>query len=147
MINTNWMRPWTELVDQSMRLSLAAPQVVAYRVARMMMAGASPSASDQREFARMGPEKVTAFTQAGTAMVTRNLALQQQAMQNAMSLWLRYLLGGWLHPAAWQRLWYANLTRGANTMPNVASCGMRPITLRAESNVRRLARTAYSHHR
>ena len=55
--------PSHRLAAQAVELSLAAPQVVAQRVARISRAGATPSAADRREFTRMGAEKVAAFWQ------------------------------------------------------------------------------------
>ena len=49
-------------------LSLVAPQVIAMRTARMLAAGANPSARDRREFQRMGSEKVLAFWESMSAM-------------------------------------------------------------------------------
>jgi hypothetical protein len=49
-------------------LGVAAPQVVAHRTARMMLAGGAPSARDRRELQRMGTEKILAFNEAWTAM-------------------------------------------------------------------------------
>jgi hypothetical protein len=53
---------------KAVELSLAAPQVIAHRTARMMAAGANPSARDRREFQRMGTEKVFAFWESMNAM-------------------------------------------------------------------------------
>ncbi|HRP29208.1 MAG TPA: hypothetical protein PLG77_12335, partial [Burkholderiaceae bacterium] len=60
--------PSQRLAAQAVELSLAAPQVVAQRVARMARGGAAPSTADRREFARMGTEKVAAFWQSWFAM-------------------------------------------------------------------------------
>ena len=56
------------LATKSLELSLAAPQVVAERVSRMMAAGPNPSAHDQQEFIRMGNEKVVAFCESWIGM-------------------------------------------------------------------------------
>lgn len=45
-------------------LSLASPQVIAHRVTRMALAGASPSKRDRTEFTGMVVEKQLAFAQA-----------------------------------------------------------------------------------
>jgi hypothetical protein len=56
------------LAAQTIALGIAAPQVAAHRVARMAMAGASPSARDRKEFHRMGTEKMIALNEAWSAM-------------------------------------------------------------------------------
>jgi hypothetical protein len=53
---------------KAFELSIAAPQVIAHRTARMVRAGASPSARDRSEFQRMGTEKVFAFWESMNAM-------------------------------------------------------------------------------
>ncbi len=44
-------------------IAWAAPQVITYRMMRMMWGGWPPSARDRREYSRMGQEKADAFTQ------------------------------------------------------------------------------------
>jgi hypothetical protein len=53
---------------KAVELSIAVPQVIAHRTARMLAAGASPSARDQLEFQRMSTEKVFALWESMTAM-------------------------------------------------------------------------------
>ena len=45
----------------SMGIAMAAPEVVAHRVLRMMLAGKEPSKRDRAEFDLMSSEKVAAF--------------------------------------------------------------------------------------
>lgn len=47
---------------------MAVPQVIAHRTARMLAAGANPSARDRLEFQRMGIEKAFAFWESMHAM-------------------------------------------------------------------------------
>ncbi len=70
--------------DKSVELGIAAPQVIAQRVQRMLTAGPVPSARDQREFLRMGSEKVTAFQQSWLAM---GLTWWQQSLQAQQQWW------------------------------------------------------------
>lgn len=51
----------TRLAGQAAELGLAVPEVVARRLTRLALAGASPSAEDWHEFYRMSAEKVSAF--------------------------------------------------------------------------------------
>ena len=95
-------------------LSLLAPQVIALRSARMMAAGAFPSASDRRELERMGTEKVQAFWESMNAM----------AMQMTLNWW---------------RACAAPWTRNAG-FGKVMEQGLAPVHRRAKANARRLSR-------
>jgi hypothetical protein len=53
---------------KAVELSIAAPQVIAHRTARMLAAGGHPNARDRLEFQRMSTEKVFAFWESMTAM-------------------------------------------------------------------------------
>jgi len=95
---------------QTVDLAFAVPQVVAHRVARMAMAGATPSARDRQEFYRMGTEKVAAFNEAWAAM----------AMQTMQTWWFPTLL--------------------SSAALDILSKGMTPYRRRAVANARRLGR-------
>jgi hypothetical protein len=74
-------------------LGIAVPQVVAQRLARMAIAGASPSASDRKEFARMGTEKIAAFHQSWNAVALHAVqAYQQWVMSWMLQVWLPWSL-------------------------------------------------------
>ena len=111
------------LAAKAAELAIAVPQVVAHRMTRMALVGPRPSARDQREFRRMGQEKVHAFWQSWFAM-------------------------GWAVMSSWQRAWLAML-QGARvplaaalpTLDVLAARGLAPIHRRATANARRLART------
>jgi hypothetical protein len=96
-------------------LSLAAPAVIATRTLRMLAAGASPTLSDRREFARMHYEKAHAFSSAWFAML-----LEVQRVQ--LSWWLNPMHFPWL-------AWHGVLDRG-----------LAPIHRTALANARRLHR-------
>ena len=53
---------------KAFELSIAAPQVIAHRTARMLAAGANPGARDRLEMQRMATEKVFAFWESMHAM-------------------------------------------------------------------------------
>jgi hypothetical protein len=57
------------VIRHSSGLALAVPEVVGHRLARMWLAGASPSPSDREEFYRMWTEKVAAFQESWNAML------------------------------------------------------------------------------
>jgi len=98
------------LAAQTVDLAFAVPQVLAHRLTRMAMAGATPSARDQREFYRMGTEKVAAFNEAWAAM----------AMQTMQTWWFPTLL--------------------SSAALDILSKGMTPYRRRAVANARRLGR-------
>lgn len=117
-------------------LSLAAPQVVAHRVARLLSAGAVPSANDQREFMRMGTEKVEAFAESWLAMSTQALQAQQQLMTSVLQTWC--------NPWAWAAGPVEPLqqlqTQAQHSMLNVIEQGVDPLHRRAVANAKRLSR-------
>lgn len=107
-------------------LTLAVPQVVAHRLARLALAGPLPSARDQREFRRMVGEKGVAFQQSWQAMALAAWRAQQT------------LAGAWL--TAW-----AGAAAGAPPLPALAlgvlDRGLAPVHRKAVANAKRLART------
>ncbi len=127
-------RSAASIVAKAAELSLAVPQVVAHRVARMALADpVALSKRDRREFQRMGAEKVAAFTEAWNAMATQ----ATHAHQTLATSWMRSLLTPWqasrlpLHvPAQWQR-----------AALDVIEKGMAPVHRKATANARRLGRT------
>lgn len=118
------------LAAQALGLGVAAPQVVAHRVARMARAGTSPSPADRREFVTMGAEKVAAFVESWAAMGA--LALQTQ-----MRLWSSWMALAWpTSPAAMPRAAAAS----AEAIARLLSAGVAPVQRRAAANARRLSR-------
>jgi hypothetical protein len=62
---------------QALEFSIAAPQVLTHRLARLAFAGPAPSARDRIEFQRMGSEKAAAFYESWNAMLIHCLRVQQ----------------------------------------------------------------------
>ena len=121
------------LAAQSFELGIAAPQVVAHRLARMASAGASPSARDRAEFHRMGSEKVAAFNEAWAAMAAQALLEQQKfAVTLMQSLWFP-----WLRPAPTAKSVSRQLNSAAAA---ILGKGMAPVRRRAVANAKRLGR-------
>ena len=58
-LGLEWIPAWIK----SWEIAWAAPQVMTYRMMRMMWGGWPPNARDRREYTRMGQEKADAFTQ------------------------------------------------------------------------------------
>jgi hypothetical protein len=129
-------RAQRKLAEQAFGLSLAAPQVVAHRLARMAASSSStPSARDRREFTLMGAEKVAAFYESWAAMGLAAFTAQQAMLQ---SMW---------RSAALLPL---GLSRPASLLPTpaaltahtvrVVSQGLAPVHKRAAGNAKRLGR-------
>lgn len=115
----------TRLATQAAELGIAAPQVIAHRVARMAAAGPMWSARDRKEFAGMVTEKQLAFTQSWFAAMTEIARMQQQ--------WLMSLATA-ASPATQRRRARAGVVRLGNR-------ALAPIHAKAVSNARRLAKT------
>jgi hypothetical protein len=112
-------------IAKATELSLAAPQVVAMRAARMLAAGINPSARDRREFESMGTEKVLAFWESMQAMGLEVAKAQQQ--------YALYALSHWWSP--WVSPWSV-----AASATKVLEKGLGPVHKRASANARRLRR-------
>ena len=130
---TRRRRKSKSLVAQSLELGIAAPQVIAHRVARMASAGTSPSARDRAEFHRMGIEKIAAANEAWTAMATQAfLENQELALTFMQALWFP-----WIRPTPTVRSVSRQMNRAA---VGILGKGMAPVRRRAAANAKRLGR-------
>lgn len=130
---TRRSRKLKSLAAQTFELGIAAPQVIAHRVARMASAGASPSARDRAEFRRMGIEKMAAVNEAWTAMATQAfLENQKFALTFMQSLWFP-----WMRPTPTVKSVSRQLNRAA---VGILGKGMAPVRRRAVANANRLGR-------
>lgn len=123
---------------QTAELMFAAPQVVAHRMGRMRAAGAGTSTRDQREFQRMGTEKMAAFGESWNQMALEMLKASQQMAQAWMSAWsfpLRMASGA----SARQSL-SRTATQMQGSALRVVSSGLAPVHRRATANAKRLGR-------
>lgn len=138
-MNAMSRRKAARLGQQASELMAAAPQVVAHRLGRMAAAGARPSAKDQREFHRMGAEKVAAFGEAWQAMALQMMKANQQITASM-------LRSGWLTPGSLRGLNAPALNKAAVAWQlaalDILGHGMRPVHRRAVANARRLGRTS-----
>jgi hypothetical protein len=136
-MNASSRRKATRLGAQASEIMLAAPQVVAHRLGRMVSAGHKPSAKDQREFHRMGAEKLAAFGEAWRAMTLQMLKSNQQIAASMMR-------SGWPAGAARAGPNGAALTQAAAAWQQAAldvlGQGVRPVHRRAVANAKRLGR-------
>jgi hypothetical protein len=127
--------PNKRLSQQALELSIAAPQVVARRMAQMALAGPNPSAKDQKEFKQMSNEKVTAFYQSWSAMWAQMFKSQFAIAQAITASVSTAMMGG--------RPLDASRTINAFTQETnkIISAGMDPVHRTAVSNARRLSRS------
>jgi len=129
---TRRRRKSKSLAAQSFELGIAAPQVIAHRVARMASAGISPSARNLAEFQRMGIEKIAAVNEAWTAMATQAL-LENQKFALA---WMQSLWFPWMRPTR------KSLSRQLNrAVVGILGKGVAPVRRRVVANAKRLGRT------
>lgn len=126
----------TSVARQATDLAVAAPQVVAYRLARMAAAGANPSERDRKEFTRMVSEKQTAFQQSWSAMGMQSMV----AGQAMMMTWMRMCWTPW-SASTWNGNALASqASQWQNAMWGVVGKGLAPVHRTAVANARRLAR-------
>jgi hypothetical protein len=109
------------LAVQSVELGIAAPQVIAHRLARM----------DGAEFQRLGFEKFAAAGEAWTAMATQAfLENQKLALGLMQSFWFP-----WMRPS--QKSVATQMHRATQ---EILGKGMAPVRRRAVANAKRLNR-------
>ena len=120
------------LAQRSAELAFAVPPVMAHRIARMALAGATPSERDRREFTLMSAEKTAAFQQSWTAMT----AQAWRAQQDLGMFWWRACLSPWGPPSA-----QAIGTQLQSAALGVLGHGLAPVHRTAVANAKRLSRT------
>jgi hypothetical protein len=136
-MNASSRRKAARIGTQASELMLAAPQVVAHRLGRMAVAGHRPSAKDQREFQRMGTEKLAAFGEAWQAMTLQMLKSNQQLAASMMRSW-------WPGAAVRSGKTATPLVQAAaqwqQATLDILGQGIRPVHRRAVANAKRLGR-------
>lgn len=127
-------RKTNRMAEDMAQLAVAAPMVVAQRMMRMALAGASPSASDRREMKRMSAEKVAAFTESWNTTASKltraNMNFGLDLMRVAWSPWSRRAGG---------RVKAATARYGDATTASVQG-SLGPVRRRAVANAKRLGR-------
>jgi hypothetical protein len=118
---------------KSFELACAAPFVIGHRVARMAVAGASPSPLDRAEFALMANEKTTAFASAWQAMGAQVFVASQSLGLSAMRSWTAAASGRPRSLGAASAEWN-------RAMLGVLDKGLAPIHRTAVANAKRLAK-------
>lgn len=126
-------RKTQSIVTQAVELAFAVPQVVAHRVTRMAVAGPTPSARDQKEFQRMGAEKMAAFGESWNAMTV-------QALHAHQALAASFFRAFWSPSLKNRPSVSAVAAQVQNATLAVLSKGMAPVHRTAVANAKRLAR-------
>ena len=126
-------------VVKAAELSLAAPRVMALRTARMLAAGAEPSARERRELSRMAWEKTAAWQESVHAMAAQVYKAQVQWNLGVLRLWWTWCTTPWPLLAArpGYRIVHGRLER---SLAQVIDRGLAPVHRRVTSNARRLTR-------
>ncbi len=112
-------------------IAFAAPEVMAHRLLRFSMAGATPSRRDVAEFQRMWLEKATVAQESWTAMMMQAFdANLQLALSMGPSWWT-------LTPDGMRRRLASHAGHAASS---VLAAGLAPVHRRVLGNARRLRR-------
>ena len=147
---------WSELAFKTGEMMLASAQVIGHRTNRMVLAGPTPNARDQREFTLMSTEKVSAAAESARAMALSMIRLNQQFGTLAFKQMLTGATA--MMSLASSRATGQSVARQArlvrDTMANSAAAtsqisastarlvnkGLKPIHSRAKGNAKRLAK-------
>jgi len=119
---------------RAVELAFAVPQVVAYRVTRMAIAGPSVSERDRKEFQRMGAEKTAAFIESWNAMT-------MQAFRANQALAASFFRSFWLSSVKGRPSVNAVAAQLQNAALGVLGKGIAPVHRKALANAKRLSRT------
>jgi hypothetical protein len=84
-LSTNPLSVWTDLAVKTYEMMMASAEVIGHRTGRMAVSGPIPNASDQREFALMGQEKIEAAAESARAMAEFVMTLNRQLGAQAFS--------------------------------------------------------------
>ena len=140
-------------IVRAAELTIAAPQVIALRSARMLAAGAHPDSLDRRELMRMSTEKLQAVSESMTAMALQVYKANQELMLLAVRNWWTAWMNPWSLPTYrgippwilpfWPLQGFgsgATSNRLQRSMAKVIEKGLAPVHKRATGNARRLSR-------
>lgn len=106
-------------------LGVAAPQVVAHRLARIALAGPVLNSRDRKEFTGMVLEKQIAFFEAWAGTCSEILHWQQQ-------FFFRFFTGAALH---------SHFSPTKRALIRITSKAIAPVHRKAVTNAKRLSRT------
>src|SRR5512137_3174057 len=142
---------WTDLAMNTCEMMMASAEVIGHRTGRMAVAGPIPNASDQREFALMGQDKIEAAAESARAMaefvMTMNRQLGAQAfsqMLTGFSLAASSSIGQSLERQGDLVRTMTESAITASQLPNsaglLAQSAVKPIYARTKANARRLGK-------
>ena len=132
---THRPRKSSSLATKLVELSIAAPQVVAHRVARMAIPGQTLSERDKKEFDLMFAEKKLAFGQSWNAMAAQTVRANQAL---ALSLFTSF----W-SPTGRKASAGAVASQIQRAAVGVLTKGVAPVHRKAVANAKRLARKKF----
>jgi hypothetical protein len=146
---------WVDVAMKTGEMMMASAQVIEHRTRRMAAAGSNPNASDRREFALMGQEKVEAAAKSAQGMaaqmMTMNPFLGPRAVRQtlATATAMMSLAGSrtFSQALARQAKLVRTMTQSAGTASRISGAsarlaqrGLAPIHARATANARRLGK-------
>lgn len=146
---TAWLRMATVASDMSrtglrtLEMLSASGDVIDKRSGMMRDAATTPFGAHHAELARMMPEKVEAFSRAGSAMATDWWAMQSAWMAEAQNLGTMMLRGRaptLAEASALASRTQAHGLRFIERAAGMSAAGLAPIHKQATSNARRLKR-------
>src|ERR1043166_504825 len=143
---------WSKVALTTSELMIASAQVIGHRVARMALAGATPTAEDRREPALMGQEKIEALGESAFEFLYRMAALNRRFTALAMKemftiatgmMTLRSRTQGeqqarWVHDAVARPAISASRISGAAAQ--LTQRALKPVHSRATRNAKRLGK-------
>ena len=122
------------LATKTAELAMAAPQVVAHRMARMALSGPVLNQRDRDEFKRMSSEKTAAFQESWQAMWQQSCRAQWD-----IGAWVMRAMAS---PATRQRATPSAMAAQIHGAAlGVMSKGLAPVHRKAVANAKRLSRT------
>ena len=146
---------WVDVAMKTGEMMMASAQVIEHRTRQMAAAGSNPNASDRREFALMGQEKVEAAAKSAEGMaaqmMTMNPFLGPRAVRQtlATATAMMSLAGSrtFSQALARQAKLVRTMTQSAGTASRISGAsarlaqrGLAPIHARATANARRLGK-------
>jgi hypothetical protein len=139
---TSWWRNGAEMARTGMRFAemvQAAGTVIDSRSRTMLAASQDPVNADHGELARMVPEKMQAFSQAGAVAFGDMCALQVDAFATWQQMWGIALSGRPASVAQIENLMQRS-SKMADRMVGASGRALEPVHRRATANARRLRR-------
>lgn len=146
---TAWSRLWASSIETARtagrvgEMMSASGEVVSRRADMMQAALRSPLDADHAELARMVPEKIEAFAQAGGAIVSGWWAMQAAMMaeaQHAGAMMMRGRIPSPLEASALMARNAGFLIGSVERASRVSAAALAPVHAKATANARRLKR-------